>query len=136
MIYKYVGKGSTTLSLNLNTERKTMSKIINLIQDHNLPQSELSPEEAKYLDLKLNHAELVALDGGHKLSFDAAIEEHSWGHSFVVRVKDTVTNEIIGRLDSPMIAVITKGVYELNDEEGRMIRVVCFDTLRRSEIEE
>lgn len=112
-----------------------MSKIVNLIQDHNLPQSELSPEEAKYLDLKLNHAELVALDGGHKLSFAAAIEEHSWGHSFSVRIKDTVTNEIIGRLDSPMIVVITKGVYELNDVSGKMIRVVCFDTCRRSDLE-
>lgn len=113
-----------------------MSKIVNLIQDHNLPQSELSPEEAKHLDLKLNHAELVALDGGHKLSFAAAIEEHSWGHSFSVRVKDTVTNEIIGRLGSPMVVVVTKGVYDLHDESNKVIRVVCFDALRRREIEE
>lgn len=108
-----------------------MSKIINIIGSNN--NDELSPEEAKHLELSLTHARLVLLDGGDKLSFTANVEEKPWGPSYGVLVRDSVGNTI-GRLESPMAIKVAEGVYVLEDGSKMGIRVVCHDPSRRSHI--
>lgn len=108
-----------------------MSKIINIIGSNN--NDELTPEEAKTLDLALNHAKLRLLDGGATLSFAANVEEKVWGVSYGVLVKDSVGNTI-GRLESPMAIKVTDGVYVLEDGSQMGIRVVCHDPELRREI--
>ena len=105
-----------------------MSKIINIIGSNN--NDELSPEEAKHLELSLNNARLCLLDGGDKVSFAANVEDKPWGVSYGVLVRDSVGNTI-GRLESPMAIQITDGVYVLEDGSRKGIRVVAHDTDRR-----
>ena len=110
-----------------------MCKFINIINSND--NGELSELEAKHLELTLNYIGLVALDGGHALSFAADVEEKSWGTSYGVLVKDTVTAEVIGRLESPMAIRLEEGVYALQDGSSKGIRVVCFNADHRKEIE-
>ena len=111
-----------------------MSKFVNLIHSNN--NDEMKVLEAKSLEIFLNFMGLVALDGGHELSFQANVEEKPWGVSYGVLVKDAVTKDVIGRLESPMAIVIAPGVYSLQDGSSEGIRAVCFNVTRRREIEE
>lgn len=111
-----------------------MSKIINILKNNSMPQSSLIPEEAKTLDLALNHAKLCLLDGGRKVRFSAAIRETSYGPIYVVLVQDCETGEELGQLESPMAIVIAPGVYSLPDGSEFGIRVVCHDPELRREI--
>lgn len=110
-----------------------MSKIINIIKNNNTPQSSLIPEDAKYLEMRLNAAHLVCLDGGSKVSFAANVEEKPWGVSYGVLIKGASGN-VVGRLESPMAIELTTGVYALADGTKNGFRVVAHDPTLRREI--